>query len=134
MDKGLAKCCFMLHVGLVLYTQNCFGTANHIDRDMTSGTVHTRAPVQICLDEGVLLMNLLTCLPTNNYMHMQALGSLTRYSHHPTSMAIQCHQMVSGMLQLALKANHVRTLRSHPAREFPVSALSVGLASLDIQR
>ena len=24
MDKGLAKRCFMLHVGLVLYTQKCF--------------------------------------------------------------------------------------------------------------
>ena len=24
MDEGFAKRCFMLHVGLVLYTQNCF--------------------------------------------------------------------------------------------------------------
>ena len=24
MDKGLANRCFMLHVGLVLYTHNCF--------------------------------------------------------------------------------------------------------------
>lgn len=89
-------------------------------------------------------MNLL--LFANQHLHAHASFRIPdANSHYPTSMAIQCHQMVSGMLQLALKANHVRTLRSypadhvrtlrsHPAREFPVSSLSVGLASLDIQR
>ena len=37
---------------------------------MTSGTVHTRAPVPICLDEGVLLMNLL--LFANQHLHAHA--------------------------------------------------------------
>ena len=78
-------------------------------------------------------MNLL--LFANQHLHAHASFRIRdANSHYPTSMARQCHQMVSGMLQLALKANHVRTLRSHPAREFPVSSLSVGLASLDIQR
>ena len=111
---------------------------------MTSDTVHTRAPVPICLDEGALLMNLL--LFANQHLHARASFRIPdANSHYSTSMAIQCHQMVSGMLQLALKAiyirtlrsqpaDHVRTLRSHPARGLPVSSLSVGLASLDIQR
>ena len=100
---------------------------------MTSGTVHTRAPVPICLDEGVLLTNLL--LFANQHLHAHASFRIPdTNSHYSTSMAIQSHQMVSGMLQLALKAHDVRTLRSHPARESPVSSLSVGIASLDIQR
>ena len=64
-------------------------TANPIDRDMTSVTVRTRAPVQMCLDEGVLLMNLL--LFANQHLHAHASSRIPDvYSHHPTFMAIQC--------------------------------------------
>ena len=69
-----------------------FCTVNQIDRDMTSGTVRIRAPLQICLDEGVLLMNLL--LLANQHLHAHASSRIPdAYSHHPIFMAIQCHQM-----------------------------------------